>query len=559
MDNQIDPEELVLLQRIFALRERAVQALLADQLSNALTHAEEALQESTHLKEPDAVPPLLKDQFASLLYRIGRELAKRHCLDDAVRALRLVVEIERRVGNPAGQASVLSDMATLHLEAERAEEAIQIYKGEVLPLRLELKKDSDIRSTQRNIGLAYLRLEDADASYSYLLKSLETKEGQLPVEETTKGLQTVLAAQKNGLVIPPSLLEQFRIIAETAGLTDLERRFESPALAAPSASFKRIKVFISYSHADRQQVGAIRQFMPSQLFDVFFDRDRLYAGWTWEPILLQTIQNADVFVLLIGAETLERDYVNKELDTFLATRQKPEKRGLIPVLIDGCREIPHKVAAYQALDLRGGDAQMRARSIGQAIHGAFFVPDREMINAERRPSEDQEKKVDGRMKQLWESGQIGLSPKVASQMLNLGIVKAGIYCAHGELDTATMQPKPCQKPAAVVCVACVTGACDTAFHMYGRFCTLLPPGDPFSPGTKLFYWCGTCHGPVCTRCLQIEDDYPCSPERVLSYRFLCPSCGGQIQVVPVLNVDMEGVAREFLRWARAGGPPDMEK
>jgi hypothetical protein len=323
--------------------------------------------------------------------------------------------------------------------------------------------------------------------------------------------------------------------------------------------FKRIKVFISYSHSDAQQVAAIQQFLPLQLFDVFFDRERLYPGWKWEPALLQTIRDADVFVLLIGAETLERDYVNRELDTFLSSRQDSEKTGFIPVLIDGCTQIPEAVAAYQALDLRGSDAQSRARSIGQAIHGAYFIPTAEMANSERCQSDQPDQAHGEHLQQLWETGQIGISPQAAAQMMNMGILTSSVQCAYKEMNFATMQPKQCPSVASVVCVACNMGTCEESYHIYGSFCTLLPPGDMFSSGTKLFYWCGSCHGPVCVRCLQIEDDYPCNPEQVLSYRFHCPACGGQIQIVPILNVDMEGVTRECLRWARAGGPPEISR
>jgi hypothetical protein len=159
------------------------------------------------------------------------------------------------------------------------------------------------------------------------------------------------------------------------------------------------------------------------------------------------------------------------------------------------------------------------------------------------------------MRELWESGEIGLSPQAASQLMNLGIVESNVPCAHREMDPATLRPKPCESTADVVCVACLTGACEAAYHLYCRFCTLLPPGDLLEAGTKLFYWCGSCRSPVCVRCLGIQDDYPCAPDQVLSYRFHCPACRGQIQVVPVLDVDMEGVARECLRWVQAGGPP----
>jgi hypothetical protein len=319
--------------------------------------------------------------------------------------------------------------------------------------------------------------------------------------------------------------------------------------------FKRIKVFISYAHSDRQQAVALREYLPQQLFDVFFDRDRLFPGWTWEPGLLQTIRDADAFVLLVGAETLDREYVNKEVDTFLSSRESAATRGLIPVLIDGCETIPGKVAPYQALDLRGEDALSRARSIGQAVHGVFFLPATEQAHMERMSSREPEQGEGERLQRLWEAGEVGLSPQAASQLMNRGIVPSTVQCAHREMDVVTLQPKQCESVAAVLCVACTTGACEAAYHLYGRFCTLLPPGDLLGPGTKLFYWCGTCRGPVCVRCLEIQDDYPCAPDRVLSYRFHCPGCRSLIQVVPVLDVDMEGVARECLKWAQAGGPP----
>ena len=323
------------------------------------------------------------------------------------------------------------------------------------------------------------------------------------------------------------------------------------------SQFRRTKVFVSYSHSDSRQAEALRHFLPQHVFDVFFDRDRLYPGWSWEPALLQTIRNTDVFVLLIGADTLDRPYVNTELDTFLSGREASDVKGLIPVLIDGCTEIPRKVAGFQALDLRGNDAQTRARSIGQAIHGAFLVPTRELSRMEPGPPAEPDVEAGGNMQRLWDSGQIGLSPRAASQMVNLGIAGSSVQCAHREMDPATMRPKQCGSAASVLCVACTTGACEESYHLYGRFCTLVPPGDMLRPGTKLFYWCGSCHGPVCVRCLQIEDDYPCAPEKVLSYRFHCPACNEQIQVRPVLNADMDGVAKECLRWTRAGGPPEI--
>lgn len=321
--------------------------------------------------------------------------------------------------------------------------------------------------------------------------------------------------------------------------------------------FKRIKVFISYSHSDKDHVSAISQFLPQQAFDVYFDRSRLHPGWTWEPLLLRMIEDADVLVLLVGADTMTRDYVNKEVEAFLARPIHGPRRGLIPVLIDGCESIPSGLGEFQALDLRGADAQSRARTIGQAIHGAHFVPTAEVRTPERGLARAPEPGVGERLKEKWEAGQIGVDPSALAQMVNMRIVTTHLQCAHREADLATMEPKQCPAQAIVVCMACVMGACEESFHVYGRFCTVIPPEGMFEAGTKLFYWCPSCRGPVCVRCLGIEDDYPCPANRVLSHRFACPVCARNIQVVPVLQVDMRGVALEFLRWARAGGPPDV--
>jgi hypothetical protein len=125
-------------------------------------------------------------------------------------------------------------------------------------------------------------------------------------------------------------------------------------------------------------------------------------------------------------------------------------------------------------------------------------------------------------------------------------------CIIWDLDAATVQPKACRKPAEAVCVACTRGTCDVPRHACDWFCTPLPPGDADSPGTKLFYWCETCKGPVCSRCLGIEEEYPCLPEQVLFYRFPCPNCGGAVRVVAVPDVDMEGAVKELLRRVKAG-------
>jgi hypothetical protein len=85
-----------------------------------------------------------------------------------------------------------------------------------------------------------------------------------------------------------------------------------------------------------------------------------------------------------------------------------------------------------------------------------------------------------------------------------------------------------------------------AFHVYCRFCTSLPPAGPFERGSKLYYMCRQCQGPVCVNCLGIEDDYPCPSEQVPFHHFPCPACATPVQVMVVDEADLGAVAKCLL-------------
>jgi tetratricopeptide (TPR) repeat protein len=563
MAEDVDQEELAVLETISDLRERAIGAFLADKPVEALALAEDAILTSAQLKLPEAVPPLLKNHFASLLYRIGQVLAQAHRLEEAKRALMLVSEIEGRLGNLAAQASLINDLATVLLNAGRPEEAVLLYKEKVLPLRLGQGDETAVRRTQRSIGLAYLRLKDADACYSYLLLSLEATREPLTIEEVTFGLRTVLACQQYGLEVPASFLDSFCSIARSAGAIEIEQELAALKPTNARQLFRRIKVFLSYAHTDREIVLQTYRFLRSAagVFDVFLDQQRLYPGWAWESSLITHLREADVLVLFLGHNTLERPYVQKEFETFLEAKQEKYTRKVIPVFLPTCNEIPPEVSDYQGVDLRQEDMGRQLRRLGQAIHDVMFLPMSEIsLRPERQLGEQpvSPNKTEGRpsLEEKWAAGEVGIDPRALRQMINLGILRHDFHCAYSEHDLTSDRPRSCSVAAVVICCNCGLGACDHAFHLYDRFCTIIPPSSPVTLGTKLFYWCPQCNGPVCTRCLEIEDDYPCPPVDVLSYRFYCPSCRKVISVVPVLNVDYEGVSDQLKEWAHAGGPPN---
>ena len=318
--------------------------------------------------------------------------------------------------------------------------------------------------------------------------------------------------------------------------------------------FERYKVFVSYSHSESDQLQALLQFLPPQLFDIYCDLDRLHAGWEWEPRLESMIQGADVLLVMVGADYEERPFLARELAIY--TQAHVDSARVVPVLIDGCGDIPPRLAHYQSVDLRGADAYKRARTIAHSIQGAARVPMRELTDAFGRLS-DPGSGGAPTLEPMQPPESAALTAGVFARLLNIGAVSANVPCPHRELDPTTMEVTMCDAPSVMICVACMKGSCAEAFHVYARFCTALQGADMFQSGTKLFFWCPTCSAPLCARCLGVEDDYPCPPEDVLSYRFSCLVCRRYVHVVPKLDADYGSVALECLRWAHASGPPGL--
>src|SRR5258708_16852804 len=143
--------------------------------------------------------------------------------------------------------------------------------------------------------------------------------------------------------------------------------------------FERYKGFVYYSHWESEQLQALLQFLPPQLFDIYCDLDRLHAGWEWEPRLESMIQSADVLLVMVGADYEERPFLARELAIY--TRAHVDSARVVPVLIDGCGDIPPRLAHYQSDDLRGVDAYKRARAIAHSIQEADRVLIRELTDA----------------------------------------------------------------------------------------------------------------------------------------------------------------------------------
>jgi DNA/RNA endonuclease G (NUC1) len=99
-------------------------------------------------------------------------------------------------------------------------------------------------------------------------------------------------------------------------------------------------VFISYARTDEAVAANLAQLLKDEGFEVWFD-NKIYAGASWQAMLLETLQSAKAVVVIWSKASVKRRWVLKEAE--MARRSK----RLIPIIIDDC-SIPPRFASVQA-------------------------------------------------------------------------------------------------------------------------------------------------------------------------------------------------------------------
>jgi hypothetical protein len=111
-----------------------------------------------------------------------------------------------------------------------------------------------------------------------------------------------------------------------------------------------LKVFLSYSHKDREQKALFESHFSSleRTKDItLWSDERLDAGDLWDEIIQQKLNNADLVILLVSANFISSDYIYyKELT--VAIREN-RKAVIIPVLLSNTSLTDTPLAALQSL------------------------------------------------------------------------------------------------------------------------------------------------------------------------------------------------------------------
>lgn len=87
-------------------------------------------------------------------------------------------------------------------------------------------------------------------------------------------------------------------------------------------------IFISYSRIDVESAGYIVARLEQDGFNVWIDREEIKAGELWHEAIVQAVDDACAFILMLSPSSVASDNVRREVDLAEAANKE-----LVPVLL----------------------------------------------------------------------------------------------------------------------------------------------------------------------------------------------------------------------------------
>jgi len=107
-------------------------------------------------------------------------------------------------------------------------------------------------------------------------------------------------------------------------------------------------VFVSYSRRDSETVDNIVARLEAANFTVWIDREDIHGGELWRKAIVEAVDHAYVFVLMLSPYSVASDNVRKEVDL-----AEGASKPLIPMLLapaDLPAELRYQLAGIQWID-----------------------------------------------------------------------------------------------------------------------------------------------------------------------------------------------------------------
>ena len=147
-------------------------------------------------------------------------------------------------------------------------------------------------------------------------------------------------------------------LGEMSFTTKIVEEYSSEKIATNIFPKQFKKVFISYSHADIDNVQFVATAYKALGVNYFFDSDNLVGGDVYEEKIMNNIDSSDLFILCWSANAAKSDFIPKEIDRALirAYPQKSHEEATIkiyPISIEPHATLPDVMAKKYHFDILG--------------------------------------------------------------------------------------------------------------------------------------------------------------------------------------------------------------
>lgn len=116
---------------------------------------------------------------------------------------------------------------------------------------------------------------------------------------------------------------------------------------------QKLRVFLSYTHADISPIRKLYQDLTAQGYEVWFDEENLIAGQEWKTEIERALETSDVVVVCLSTNSVSREgYIQREFRYAMDKALEMTDDGifLIPIRLNECK-VPAKLSRYHWVDL----------------------------------------------------------------------------------------------------------------------------------------------------------------------------------------------------------------
>jgi hypothetical protein len=111
-----------------------------------------------------------------------------------------------------------------------------------------------------------------------------------------------------------------------------------------------MKVFLSYSSADREAASQIADHLSREGHNVWVADDALRPGDNWSLEIGKALANSEAMIILLSPDSVRSERVRQELEFALVSKRYAHK--VIPILIKTAKGIPWILKKLQIVDAR---------------------------------------------------------------------------------------------------------------------------------------------------------------------------------------------------------------